>query len=204
MRYYTYRNEVTRSSVMAGVKDGSDEAWSRFFDLYAGFIFGIARSKGLLEQEADDVVQNVMLSVIDYFNKGFVYDRNKGSFRAWLGHLVGWRINDLIRQRSHISSGEKVTYTPIEDVQLSEDPELDNVIEDEWRAVTIGRALKILQEDVSLAHFQVFHAIEIEEWPVEKVSKTFGVTRGNAYQIRKRLRLKFEDILKCELENDGI
>ncbi|MBQ8571258.1 MAG: hypothetical protein IJ444_07100, partial [Kiritimatiellae bacterium] len=74
MRYHTYKNEITRSSVMAGVRDGSDAAWSRFFDLYAGFIFGIARAKGLLEQEANDIVQNVMIDVINHFDKGFVYD----------------------------------------------------------------------------------------------------------------------------------
>lgn len=204
MRYHTYKNEITRSSVMAGVRDGSDAAWSRFFDLYAGFIFGIARTKGLLEQEANDIVQNVMIDVINHFDKGFVYDRKKGSFRSWLGHLVGWRINDYIRERSHISKGKKVTFTPIEDVQLSQNPELDSVIEEEWRAVTISRALKLLQEEASIEHFQVFHAIEIEGWPIEKVCKTFDVTKANAYQIRKRLRMKFDSILKHALEEDGI
>ncbi|MBQ8570401.1 MAG: sigma-70 family RNA polymerase sigma factor, partial [Kiritimatiellae bacterium] len=127
-----------------------------------------------------------------------------GSFRSWLGHLVGWRINDYIRERSHISKGKKVTFTPIEDVQLSQNPELDSVIEEEWRAVTISRALKLLQEEASIEHFQVFHAIEIEEWPIEKVCKTFDVTKANAYQIRKRLRMKFDSILKHALEEDGI
>lgn len=204
MRFHTYKNEVTRSSVMAGIRDGSDAAWSRFFDLYAGFIFGIARAKGLLEQEANDIVQNVMIDVINHFDKGFVYDRKKGSFRSWLGHLVGWRINDYIRERSHISKGKKVTFTPIEDVQLSQNPELDSVIEEEWRAVTISRALKLLQEETSIEHFQVFHALEIEDWPVDKVCKTFGVSKANAYQIRKRLREKFDAILKQEFENDGL
>ncbi|MBO7223739.1 MAG: sigma-70 family RNA polymerase sigma factor [Kiritimatiellae bacterium] len=204
MHYRTYKNEVTRSSVMAGVKEGSDAAWKRFYDLYAGFIYGIARSKGLMEQEADEIVQNVMLDVISHFKGDFVYDRKKGSFRGWLGHLVGWRVNDLIRQRTHISRGEKVTYTPIDEIQISQNPELDSMIEEEWRAVTIGRVLKQLQEETSLEHFQVFYALEIDEWPTEKVCKTFGVTRGNAYQIRKRLRDKFDTILKQELNNDEI
>ena len=204
MRFHTYKNEVTRSSVMAGVKAGTDAAWNRFFDIYAGFIFGIARAKGLLEHEANDVVQDVMMSVIKHFENGFVYDRKKGSFRAWLGRLVGWRVNDVIRKRGHISGGEKVSYIPIDETHFAQNAELDELIEDEWRAVTIGRALKSLKELVSIEHFQVFHALEIEDWPVDKVCKTFGVSKANAYQIRKRLREKFDAILKQEFENDGL
>lgn len=204
MRYYTYKSDITRSSVMDGVKEGTEAAWSRFFDLYAGFIFGIARSKGLLEQEANDVVQNVMVDVIHHFENGFVYDRKKGNFRAWLGNLVGWRVNDILRQRSHISNGQRVSFTPIDEVDISHNPELDSIIDEEWRAVTIGRALKLLREEVSPEHFQIFHALEIEKWPTDKVCQTFGATKSNVYQIRRRLREKFEAILKREIDNDGL
>ena len=48
MTYRSYHDATTRSSVLAAVKDTGDAAaWARFFDLYAGFVFAIARSKGL-------------------------------------------------------------------------------------------------------------------------------------------------------------
>ena len=47
MTYRHFNNETTRSSVLKAVADTENEAaWARFFDLYAGFVFSIARSKG--------------------------------------------------------------------------------------------------------------------------------------------------------------
>ena len=47
MTYRHFNNETTRSSVLKAVSDTENEtAWARFFDLYAGFVFSIARSKG--------------------------------------------------------------------------------------------------------------------------------------------------------------
>ena len=60
MTYRSYHDATTRSSVLAAVRDTGDAAaWARFFDLYAGFVFAIARSKGLASEDADDIVQGV-------------------------------------------------------------------------------------------------------------------------------------------------
>ncbi len=46
--YPHFRNEATRSSVLSALRDTADQAaWGRFFDTYAGFIYGIARHEGL-------------------------------------------------------------------------------------------------------------------------------------------------------------
>ena len=60
MTYKHFNNETTRSSVLRAVADTENEAaWNRFFDLYAGFVYSIARSKGLKPEDADDIVQIV-------------------------------------------------------------------------------------------------------------------------------------------------
>ena len=44
MTYRHFNNETTRSSVLKAVADTENEAaWSRLFDLYAGFVFSMAR-----------------------------------------------------------------------------------------------------------------------------------------------------------------
>ena len=54
MTYKHFNNESTRSSVLRAVADTENEAaWNRFFDLYAGFVYSIARSKGLKPEDAD-------------------------------------------------------------------------------------------------------------------------------------------------------
>ena len=60
MTYRHFNNESTRSSVLKAVASTENEAaWQRLFDLYAGFVFSIARSKGLNDADADDIVQVV-------------------------------------------------------------------------------------------------------------------------------------------------
>ena len=60
MTYRHFNNETTRSSVLKAVADTENEAaWSRLFNLYAGFVSSIARRKGLSDADADDMVQVV-------------------------------------------------------------------------------------------------------------------------------------------------
>ena len=57
MTYRHFNNETTRSSVIRAVADTENAAaWNRLFDLYAGFVYSIARRKGLNDADADDVV----------------------------------------------------------------------------------------------------------------------------------------------------
>ncbi|MBR6023213.1 MAG: hypothetical protein IK066_12440, partial [Kiritimatiellae bacterium] len=78
MIYRPYRNEETRSSILAGVTGTAGEAaWARFFDTYAGYVFGIARRRGLTESDADEIVQLVMRELV-HGQALARYDRTKG------------------------------------------------------------------------------------------------------------------------------
>ncbi len=97
MTYRHFNNETTRSSVIRAVANTENEAaWQRLFDLYAGFVFSIARSKGLNDSDADDIVQTVFADLARNLPT-FEYDRAKGRFRSYLSGLVHWRVNDRLR-----------------------------------------------------------------------------------------------------------
>ena len=90
MTYRHFNNETTRSSVLRAVAHTENEAaWQRLFDLYAGFVFSIARSKGLKPEDADDIVQIVFMDLARNLPT-FQYDRAKGRFRSYLSGLVHW------------------------------------------------------------------------------------------------------------------
>ena len=75
MTYRHFNNETTRSSVLKAVADtGNEAAWARLFDLYAGFVFSIARSKGLKDEDAHDIVQ-VVFTELARTMPTFKYDR---------------------------------------------------------------------------------------------------------------------------------
>ena len=99
MSYKPFLNEETRSSVLSGVRSGSEAAWGRFFDLYAGYVFSLANQAGLIGPDADDIVQTVFAELAA--PGGFDgYERGKGAFRPWLRRRVLWRITDEFRRRA--------------------------------------------------------------------------------------------------------
>ena len=78
--------ETLRTSwtLVARLKNADDdESWQRFYDIYRGVIHGVAMKAGLREDEADDVVQETMRSMINSI-QDFEADPAHGKFRAWL------------------------------------------------------------------------------------------------------------------------
>ena len=97
MTYRHFNNETTRSSVIRAVADTENAAaWNRLFDLYAGFVYSIARRKGLNDADADDIVQMVFADLARNL-PSFKYDREKGRFRSYLAALVKWRVIDRLK-----------------------------------------------------------------------------------------------------------
>jgi hypothetical protein len=73
--------------------------WKDFFDTYWKLIYETALKAGLTDDEAQDVVQEVIIEVARQTPK-LNYDPAKGSFKAWLLHLTRWRIADKLRKKS--------------------------------------------------------------------------------------------------------
>src|SRR5258705_5904182 len=89
----------TRKSLLGRLKDWNDqESWKVFFDTYWRLIYSAAMKAGLSDVEAQDVVQETVISVFKSM-PGFDYDPGKGSFKSWLLRLTSWRIVDQLRKR---------------------------------------------------------------------------------------------------------
>src|ERR1043165_9778724 len=105
----------TRQSLLSRLKDWEDqESWREFFDRYWRLIHGLAMKCGLSNAEAQDVVQETMLSVAKQM-PGFKYDPALGSFKGWLLQITRRRIADQMRKRQRLEvqvSGEPSRVAP--------------------------------------------------------------------------------------------
>ena len=89
----------TRATLIQRLKNWQDQSsWQDFFDTYWKLIYHVALKGGLSEAEAEDVVQETMISVARHMPT-FKYDPAIGSFKAWLLNMTRWRITDQLRQR---------------------------------------------------------------------------------------------------------
>ena len=196
MTYKHFNNETTRSSVLRAVADTENEAaWNRFFDLYAGFVYSIARSKGFKPEDADDIVQIVFCDLARTM-PAFKYDREKGRFRSYLAGLVSWRVMDRLRSGKR-DAELKADF--LEEVKSAGADGDDAFAEREWQAAAVEEALRRMKPDVRPEHYAAFTASAVEGQDTETVSKLYGISSDNLYQIRKRVKAVFADLLKAAL-----
>src|ERR1041384_215457 len=89
----------TRWTLISRLKNWDDhESWREFFDRYWKLIYGVALKSGLTPSEAQDVVQETVITVCKNINR-FKTDPARGSFKGWLLMHTRWRILDQIRNR---------------------------------------------------------------------------------------------------------
>lgn len=197
MTYRHFNNEATRSSVLKAVADTANEAaWQRLFDLYAGFIFSIARSKGLRNEDADDIVQVVFADLARKLPT-FRYDRAKGRFRSYLTGLVYWRIMDRLRSGKRDADFKAAFQEEAKAAASSAD---EAFAEQEWRVAALEEALRRIKSGVRPEHYAAFVASSVEGQDTDTVLRLYGLSRDNLYQIRKRLTVKLREAVAAVLE----
>ncbi|MDB6034548.1 MAG: rna polymerase sigma factor region 2 [Verrucomicrobiales bacterium] len=190
----------TRWSLIQRLKSWDDqESWKDFFETYWRLIYGVALKSGLTNSEAEDVVQDTVISVSKKIGD-FKADPAAGSFKGWLMQLTRWRIIDQIRKRSPevpYLRQNQTERTP-ETAQIP-DPaglDLEKIWEEEWNTNLLKAALEKVQAQANARHYQVFYLHVIQEVPPDKVAAITGVSAEQVYVIKHRLTPLFRTALK--------
>jgi RNA polymerase sigma-70 factor (ECF subfamily) len=202
--------QATRRSLVARLKNWDDQAsWRQFLDTYARLIYRVAVRAGLTDAEAQDTVQETIISVAKSM-PGFKYDPSVCSFKTWLHHLALKRIADQFRKRppTHALSGRSAsgTATRTATVERIPDPhslDLDEVWTTEWQQNLFAVAVERVKRLASVEQFQIFDLYVLRNWPVKRVVATLGVSPAQVYLAKHRVM----GLVKRErrrLEKEGI
>jgi len=183
----------TRQSLLSRLKDWNDqESWKVFFDTYWRLIYNTAVKAGLTDAEAQDVVQETVLSVLKTMPK-FEYDSEKGSFKTWLLQLTGWRITDQLRKRQRGIDQRKPptrTSTRTATIERVADPvglRLEATWNEEWERNLVEAAMERVKRKVDPKHYQVFDLCVVKDWSSARVARALKVNRGQVYLIKHRI-----------------
>ena len=183
----------TRQSLLSRLKDwGDHESWKTFFDTYWKLIYQTAIKSGLRDVEAQEVVQETIISVSKVMPE-FKYDPAIGSFQAWLLHQTRWRITDQFRKRlpeSTVSDSGPLAGVRAEveeGLARLQTPELETVWREEWISNLVDAAIERVKRRVDPKHYQIFDYYVLQQWPVAKVKATLGVSSSAVYIVKHRL-----------------
>jgi RNA polymerase sigma factor (sigma-70 family) len=183
---------ATRRSLVDRLKNWEDRKhWQEFFDTYWKLIFSAARKSGLTDAEAQEVVQETIITVAKKVGK-LRYDPAVGSFKGWLLHITRWRIADQFRKRRPGDSGRRFSddsrmTATIERIPDMEATDLDAIWEKEWQENLLAAAMQRVKKKVDAKQFQIFDCSVRKEWPAQKVAKELGVSVGQVYLARHRI-----------------
>jgi RNA polymerase sigma-70 factor (ECF subfamily) len=196
----------TRTTLLQRLKDWQDQpSWQDFFDTYWRLIYGVARKGGLTEAEAQDVVQETMISVAKHM-PNFKYDRSVGSFKAWLLNMTRWRITDQLRKRRRLTSFNSSDHTDA-DTNMTDktvDPtsnSLDALWDTEWEKNLLDVAIDKVKRRLDPQKYQIFDFYVNKEWPPDKIADAFGIPIGQVYLAKHRVtEMIAEEVKKLEMK----
>lgn len=182
----------TRRSLLSRLKNWEDqESWRVFFDTYWKLIYGVALKAGLTESEAEEVVQETVLTAAKTMGK-FKYDPKVCSFKSWLMHLTRKRIADQFNKRrpgqfvKRRSSDESKTST----LERIPDPgglELELVWNEEWGRNLLEAALDRVKRQTNPKHYQLFYLHVVKQRPAREVAQTLNSSIGQVYLAKHRI-----------------
>jgi len=206
----------TRASLLGRLKNWADQhSWQHFFNTYWRLIYSVALKAGLSDAEAQDVVQETLVTVAKKIGQ-FKSDPAIGSFKGWLLLITRRRIADQLEKRGKLpetpppsetgrmplSSGGADDSTRTATIERVPDPatfNLDTCWEEQWQANLLRAATEKVKSQVSAKQFQMFELYVLREWPVRKVAATLGVNVGQVYLAKHRIaRLLKREVRKLE------
>jgi RNA polymerase sigma factor (sigma-70 family) len=199
---------ATRRSLVDRLENWDDrKRWQEFFDTYWKLIYSAARKSGLSDAEAQEVVQETVITVAKKVGT-LHYDPAVGSFKGWLLHITRWRIVDQFRKREPgqnrrtRSQDDRQTAT-IERVPDRDAIDLDAVWEKEWQENLFAAAIARVKKKVDPKQFQIFDCYVRKEWPAQKVAAELRVNVGQVYLARHRVSALLKKEIKALERHSG-
>lgn len=176
----------TRPSLLIRLKDANDAAdWNAFLEIYEPLIFSFCKRRGLQDNDASDVTQDVLQTVVRAIKK-LEYDRTRGLFRNWLFRVVRSKLVDHIRRVTKQVQGsgqtgvhEIIAQTPVEELEHEWDREAEIRLF-EW-------ACEQVRPQVAIATWRAFWMSAVEQKPSSEVAKATGLSVGGVYTAKSRV-----------------
>ena len=198
---------ATRRSLVERLGDWRDQKnWRDFFDTYWKLIYSVACRAGLSDAEAQDVVQETVLTVAKRAG-GLKYDPARGSFKGWLLQITQWRIADQFRKRDPAQALKTARdETPrTATIERAPDPagfDLESVWNAEWQSNLLAAAAARVKRMTDPKQYQIFDCYVMKEWPAQKVARELGVSLAQVYLAKHRVSALMKKEIKS-LESPG-
>ena len=190
----------TSETLLARVKNSYDQSsWDDFDHYYRPLIYMIIRRMGLQHCDAEEVVQQVMLSAWKNLPK-FEYDPSL-RFRGWLCRVT-WNAAKtyLSKRKSELKKVEKFSSTDLQFYKSSSRPQIEKIAEEEWKIYISNLAWNNIKDDLAEKVCLAFELLS-EGMDPNEIAGKLEIERNSVYVYKKRVTKQlFKEISRLEHE----
>ena len=190
---------ATRASIFMKLKaDGTfdrEVGWNEFADKYSRVIAGFARNAGLPAQEADDVLQDVLLGFFKVSDR-FEYDPTKGRFRGYLKRVTLNASRARHRRKRPTTGFDDTVDPPVE-------CDLDAAWDRQWTEQLLQRAMAEAKGEVETRTWRSFELYGVRGVPADEVAKETGMTAAAIRHAKMRLTRRVREIVDRLRDAEG-
>ncbi len=186
----------TRASLILRLRNAEDmAAWEEFTEIYGPVVLRVARRRGLQAADAENLCQEVLLSVAQSVSQWVVRD-DRGSFHAWLMRIAHNEAVDMLSQRATRSLGKdgEQGQKLLDAATVRND--ISSLIEREYERELFRLAADRVQQMVSPQTWQAFRLTEVEGQSVQQAAEALGTTTGHIYVSRSRVMARIKEFVR--------
>jgi RNA polymerase sigma-70 factor (ECF subfamily) len=182
----------TNPSLIARVKDlGDGVAWTEFLGIYQPVVFRMARRRGMQDADAQDVMQQVFLSISSSI-ENWVPGELQPPFRAWLTTIARNAITKALARRPRDAATGSTSVAELLDAQPDPAATTAEILA-EARKEMVRWATEQIRTEFSEATWTVFWQTAIEGMSAADVATTMGRSTGAIYVARYRVTARLKE-----------
>ncbi len=183
----------TNESLILRVKDPADAAsWSDFLSIYRPVVVRMACGRGLQHADADDLAQQVFLSVAKAI-EAWVPDAHQPPFRVWLSRITRNAIvNALTRRKPDTPGGSTSVQEMLRELPDRKD-ETNQQLMEESRREAICWATEEIRSEFTEVTWTMFWLTSIEGQSIAEVARRHDKTPGAVYMARFKVMQRLKE-----------
>lgn len=182
--------DTTSLSLLKRLRSSSDDqAWKRFVNLYAPLIFHWGKSQNLSDDDASELVQEVMQILVVKMRE-FQYNPNK-RFRGWLRTIAANKATDIHRR----NNVRRTTHDQHSILSITTADNVDLFAEAEYRTFLAHRAMELMKSEFDKTSWSACHQHLIEGKKADQIAANLGITINMVYLAKSRILARIREEL---------
>jgi RNA polymerase sigma-70 factor, ECF subfamily len=193
----------TRQSLLLRAQTGDEVAWNDLAVLYRPLIVSWLRHQAVPPHEVDDLVQDILLSVVQSL-PSFCHSGRVGAFRSWMRTIARNCACDFWKGRGRqvVASGGSGASDVLRQLE-DPDSDLNRNWDEEHDRHLLRCLLDLMELEFEQGTVQAFRRVSLDGVSAAEAAQELGMSVGAVYAAKSRVLRRLREAAEGLLEEIG-